>query len=331
MKIFLLKYSFIFIFALSVFAMSATHYAQPPEAEITNGLIHARIYLPDPDIGYYRGSRFDWSGVIFDLTYKEHSFYGQWFPKYDPRLHDAIMGPVEDFSPLGYEVAKPGESFIKIGIGVLIKPDASQYFIATPYEIVNPGTWETKKRNNQIEFIHRLKDSACSYEYKKTIILLKGKPEMVLSHVLKNTGKQVIETSVYDHNFFMLDQQPTGQGFTIRFPFKITGEGGNPEFANLQGDEIVFFKDLAKKDHVYFTALHGYGDSAKDYDIKIENKNTGAGVRITSDQPISRLVFWSASTTVCPEPYIRIKINPGESFSWKILYHYYSLKDKQIK
>ena len=34
-----------------------------------------------------------------------HSFSGQWFEKYDPLLHDAVMGPVEAFSPLGYEEA----------------------------------------------------------------------------------------------------------------------------------------------------------------------------------------------------------------------------------
>ena len=31
-----------------------------PEATITNGLVTARLYLPDPVNGYYRATRFDW-------------------------------------------------------------------------------------------------------------------------------------------------------------------------------------------------------------------------------------------------------------------------------
>ena len=42
-----------------------------PEAEITNGLIRARLYLPDAHAGFYRGTRFDWSGVIGGLNSRD--------------------------------------------------------------------------------------------------------------------------------------------------------------------------------------------------------------------------------------------------------------------
>jgi hypothetical protein len=71
--------------------------AEFPSAEISNGLITAELYLPDPEKGYYRGTRFDWSGNMYSLKTKDHEYFGQWFEKYDPKLHDAIMGPVEEF------------------------------------------------------------------------------------------------------------------------------------------------------------------------------------------------------------------------------------------
>jgi hypothetical protein len=86
-------YSLIFC----VFAIAAKPFDQFPQATITNGLIQARIYLPDVNSGYYRASRFDWSAVMPELTYKGHSYFGQWYDKYSPTHHDAIMGPVEDF------------------------------------------------------------------------------------------------------------------------------------------------------------------------------------------------------------------------------------------
>ncbi|MDQ2863738.1 MAG: hypothetical protein M3R50_08865 [Bacteroidota bacterium] len=325
MKIFSSKKLSLIIFILSVPAISLTTFVNPPEATITNGLIHAHLYLPDAEDGYYRGSRFDWSGVISGLEYKGHEFYGQWFPKYAPTIHDAIMGPVEDFLPVGYEDAKPGENFLKIGIGMLMRPDTSRYSIVPPYKIINPGTWDVKTKRNKVEFVHILNDTFYSYQYKKTVELAKGKPELILSHTLKNTGKKVIETIVYDHNFLTLDKKTTGPGFTVTFPFNLTGEGGNEELATIKGNEIIFQNELVKNEHVYYTVLNGYGDSAKDYDIKVENKNTGIGVRITSDRPLSKLAFWSISTTVCPEPFIKINIKPGEEFSWKIVYDYYVL------
>jgi hypothetical protein len=318
------KFWIIVVIALLFF--SATTFLNPPETEITNGTIHARIYLPDPDNGYYRGSRFDWSGIIPDLAYNGHTYYGQWFPKYDPRIHDAIMGPVEDFLPVGFNEAKPGGGFLKIGIGILERPDTSSYSIVPPYEILNGGKWKVKIKSDQVEFIHTLSDTFYAYEYRKTIKLIKGKPEMVISHSLKNMGKKLIETNVYDHNFFMLDNQATQTGFVVIFPFNITGDGSKEDLAIIDKNQIIFKKELAKNEHVYYRDLRGYEDSAKDYDIKVENKNTGAGAWITCDKPLAKLAFWSASTTVCPEPFIHIKINPGETFNWKIFYNYYSLK-----
>lgn len=105
--------------------------ASIPQAEISNGTVRALLYLPDAQDGYYRGTRFDWAGVIAHLEYAGHNYAGQWFPKYDPKLHDAIMGPAEEFrtedAALNYDAAKPGGTFVKIGVGVLRKPDDKPY------------------------------------------------------------------------------------------------------------------------------------------------------------------------------------------------------------
>lgn len=320
-----MKKIYFILSVLSVFAISAKPVTDFPEAKITNGMINARFYLPDANKGYYRGSRFDWSGVMPELEYQGHSYFGQWFDKYGPTIHDAIMGPVEAFSPVGFNEAKVGDNFLKVGIGMVTKSEGGEYSFVTPYKIVNGGTWKVKKKSDKIEFIHKLTDKEYAYEYQKTVQLIKDKPEMVLTHTLKNTGKQTIETDVYDHNFFVMDKQPTGPDFVVTFPFHLSSEtqaaGG---LGTIQDNRIIFFKELSKKDHLFYQSITGFSDSAKDYDIRIENYKTGAAVRITSDQPLSKIVFWSAQTTVCPEPYIKIKVNPGGEFSWKIFYEFYS-------
>jgi hypothetical protein len=295
----------------------------PPGAEISNGLIHAHLYMPNADNGYYRATRFDWSGVINRLEINGHSYYGQWFQKYSPTINDAIMGPVESFDPIGYDEIKPGERFVKIGVGFVCKLNDLPYNFATYYPIVDGGKWNTKIKADQVQFEHILKGTEYAYDYIKTVKLAKNKPIMVLSHTLKNTGTKAIETSVFDHNFLVMDQQTTGPGFVLTFPLKPTEQlnARMQVYAKLQGNQMIFLRDLDER-NVSFKDLTN-GDGA-DYSLKVENHNTGAGVKITGDKCISKLVFWSASKTVCPEPYINIKVEPGRTFTWNITYEYYN-------
>ena len=198
--------------------------AEVPQAELRNGSIRATVYLPDAEHGYYRGSRFDWSGVVAKLEYAGHNYFGVWFPKYDPTLHDAITGPVEEFRSadggLGYAEATAGGYFVKIGVGVLRKPDNEPYSFARHYDIVNNGQWIVRPSADRVEFEQELKaPNGYAYVYKKTLRLNGNKPELILEHTLKNTGKRVIETEVYDHDFYVIDGQPTGPDFSVHFPF----------------------------------------------------------------------------------------------------------------
>jgi hypothetical protein len=306
-------------------AVNNDAFSQVPQAEITNNIVSARIYLPDASTGYYRGTRFDWSGLNARIQYGGHSFAGQWFEKYDPLLHDAVMGPVEAFAPVGFEESSAGGNFTIIGVGVLQKQD-SNYSPYRLYKIINPGKWKIDTKHNQVQFVHKLRDSGYSYEYKKTERLSKGKPEMVFMHKLKNTGHRIIETMVYDHNFFLIDEQPAGPPFEIifSFPLKEKKEGqGLGEIISIKGNRLVVNRSFLKNEQAY-TILEGYGQTADDYDIRIENHKTGAGIHITANRPISKLAFWASSAILCPEPYIHLKIKPGETATWKISYQFYT-------
>ena len=239
-----------------------------PQARIANQSIRAKLYLPDPKLGYYRGTRFDWSGVIASLEYGGHNYYGPWFERMDPAVHDfiyegpgkaviagpssAISGPVEEFgTAAGYEEAKAGGTFVKFGVGVLRKPDDSAYDHYRLYEVADPGKWTVRRKADSLEFTQEVSDpsSGYGYIYRKTVRLVKGKPEMVLEHSIKNTGQKPIDTSSYNHNFLVLDKQPPGPDFTIAFPFAIkTDRPPNKDLAEIRGNRIVYLKLLAGQD-----------------------------------------------------------------------------------
>ena len=126
--------------AVSALAGGLLLAADPPSADITNGLIKAKVCLPDQQNGFYHSTRFDWSGIICRMEYKGKVFYTPWWYKLDLMTYDfgyddkgvisapftAMAGPGEEFNseggPLNFANAPFGGTFIKIGIGVLRKP-----------------------------------------------------------------------------------------------------------------------------------------------------------------------------------------------------------------
>jgi hypothetical protein len=313
-----------------------------PQAQITNGQITAKIYLPDAKNGYYRSTRFDWSGAVYSLRYKGHDFYGPWFDRIDPKVINwvfqgpdivsgpcsALEGPVDEFQTvLGWDDAKPGGTFIKIGVGLLRKTgtEYNRYF---PYDVVDSGKWSIEKHTDSIVFQQELSDpgSGYGYVYRKIVRLVKGKPEMVIERSLKNTGKRQIQSNTYDHNFVVLDKQPPGPDFTFKVPFQIqSSRPPRKEQAEIRGNEIVYKKTLSGEDQVA-VPIQGFSDNAKDNQIVIENKKVGAGVRVSGDRPLIRNILWSIRTVLADEPYIAIDIQPGSEFTWKNTFEYYVME-----
>jgi len=327
---------------LSVFMSSTlSPAADLPQAKISNGQITATMYLPDAKNGYYRSTRFDWSGAIYSLQYKGHDFYGIWYDRIDPKVINwvyqgtdivsgpcsALAGPVNEFqTPLGWDEAKAGGTFIKLGVGVLRKTDGeyNRYF---PYEVLDAGKWSVKKQKDSVEFTQELSapDLGYAYVYRKVVRLEKGKPQMVIDQSLKNTGRRAIQSSVYNHNFVVLDKQPPGPDFTFRLPYQIkANRPPRKDLAEIRGNEIVYMKPLSGEDQVA-VPLQGFSDSIKDTEIVIENKKVGAGVKITGDRPLLRSMLWSIRTVLAVEPYITIDIQPGSEFTWKNMFEYYTL------
>jgi hypothetical protein len=363
------------------FVLAAVLVAQgQPSHQITNGEITATIYLPDAKNGFYRTTRFDWSGAIGSLKYKGHEYYGIWWSKitdiydfgYEGPNKDvisadftAMVGPAEEFGALGYNDVPPGGLFVKPGIGVL-KRDEMNYNHSRPYGIANGGKWDVKTARDSVEFTQTLSEPSIGYGYvyTKVVRLTPGRPQMTIAHVMKNTGSKPIATNVYNHNFTTIDRQPIGPDLEITVPWQMTraagrGRGpaapgasgrqgpppvdpyaplaagarigsqcGQPQMqalASPQGNKIVYSKVLEGAE-CYQTSFTGFGAEAKDNDIRIENKKTGAGVHIRGDRPLSRFGYWSIRTVVSPEPFIDLDIAPGVQFEWTYTYDYYTAK-----
>ena len=321
----------IIVVVIAVGSVAGSEAENYPRAQISNGLITAKIWTPDPEKGYYRGTRFDWSGAIYSLRYKGHEFFGPWRENLsDPESHDNITGPVESFMAnddvLGYHEAKVGETFLRIGVGLCEKPEEKGYTWTHTYKIVDPGKWTIKKDKNWIEFTHELSDGkGYAYRYTKRLTLPENKPELVLSHALENTGEKIIATEAFNHNFFVIDGRPSGPEFEIEFPFSVIATRDLKGLIAIDDKKIHYPKELQEGEAIY-TGLEGYGTQKEDNAFRIENKKTGAGVSVTTNQPLHKLYFWTIKRTLCPEPFIFMKINSGKTQTWDTKYVFFEKK-----
>jgi hypothetical protein len=285
--------------------------AAGPRALLDNGVLQVTVELPGAPDSYYRGDRFDWSGVISSLKYAGHDYYPVWWTKYDPKVEDYIFtdqgpiagkdsgvtGPVEEFMdtaglPLGYAAARPGGTFVKIGVGILSKPDDKPYSHYRDYEIVDRKPWKVQATRTSISFTQRVLDprSGYGYLYTKVLRLIPGQPRMVIEHTLKNIGRLPIETTVYDHNFLSLDHQTTGPDFSVVMPYAITPDKPDrptqPELGTVEGNRIVLHRPPKEKE-IFRVYVRG-SETAKENDIRMEYAKAGAGVEITGDHPLYR-------------------------------------------
>ena len=296
--------------------------------------------MPDPEHGFYQGTRFDWSGLISSLRYRGHEYCAVWYTKRDPSVRDfvfegheiavgpqsAVTGPCEEFvAPQGYAAAKVGGTFVKIGVGVLRKVADAHYSCYDRYGIVDAGGWSTRATAEAVEFVHDLADSesGIGYRYRKTIRLRNDRPELVIEHTLRNTGRVPIATMQYNHNFLALDQTPTGPHVitTAAFPLEISN-ASDPQRLAVVGNQFAYGEPLRDDDVVSFL-VDGFSENASCYDFRIESTRSGAGVRITGDRALARCAVWSIRTVLSVEPFIDIAVNPSESTTWTYVYSFY--------
>lgn len=319
-----------------------------PGVTLTSGSLHVRIALPDAQHGFYRSTRFDWSGMITSVTMGGSRFYGPWFDGVSPSVHDfvdtdhgvivgprnAATGPAEEFANRdgetvpGYNAAHAGGTFIKIGVGRLRKDDEKSYDHFSPYAIVDGGTWTVRHTKDQITFIQRLKPDTTGYgyEYEKTIRLAPN-GVMTISHRLRNTGTQPINTQVYNHNLARFDDADIGPGVRVRFPAVITGLVSAPHLATVDGDTLRYDAPLAIGDRVQLSGQMG-DPATVPGPFQVTGAN-GATISMQTDTPLVRTVLWSIRHAVAVEPFVAIHVAPGAEQSWAWRYTFTPAKAAQ--
>ena len=268
-----------------------------------------RLELHHPLDGYYEGTRFDKSGVFKSLVFKGTELCAPWFGQYSPTMHDAVLGPAEEFSLL-----QAGPYWLKPGVG-LLEPDPEPYDRFKLYNIIDPGRWEVEERESSHYFRHTLDGY---YTYTKKIRTV-SKSSFEISHALK--VQIPWDGTVYNHNFFTMGKMETGHSRMIDFPFRPGGtwRAVYDSVAFTEGG-IRFSRTLKEGESVYSGDIHEAGVAGMPYDITL--REGPLSVHIQGDVPVTHTVLWANHRIACVEPDNRLVAAPGETLRWTIRYRF---------
>lgn len=299
-----------------------------PLIVLENARMRLSLGYPDGARALYRGQRFNRGGVIAEVIADGRRFFGPWKPDMPRDSHDAITGPADEFdieNPPGFEDADPdGGVFIKIGVGALRRNGPEKYRFWTTYPMASEGRWEVERTSDSVRYTQVLRtDVGYAYRLVKTIAPHPSAPEFTVTYTLANEGTLPISTLHYHHNFCVLEGVETvGPDWTVTFgyaPERISPEKPG-DGTRLEGDTLRFLRPLEGPRAVWMS-LSGADDPAR-HRLRVFHGPSAAGIEIVGDRPVEKMNVYAQFRAVCPEPFVRIRLEPETSESWSATYRF---------
>ncbi|ADU28746.1 hypothetical protein [Evansella cellulosilytica] len=281
-----------------------------------------KVEIQEPGT-FYKGSRFDWTGFISQITLDGNIEYC--VPE---RLEEGEgtggLGFCNEFgidSPIGYDAIEVGELFPKVGVGLLKKDEDAAYDFFRTYE-VSPIEVKINKEANSITFeTTNASPKGYGYHLIKEVAIVDNR--LIIDYRLTNVGKYPIHTNEYSHNFIGINNEFIGEHYQLKMPRmkNIEVEVGSISSSH---DQLTWpsTPDGDFYAHIDWEVKNGT------YNWDVFHDKIGAGVREISEFEPSKIALWGRNHVVCPEVFIDIKLKPNEVKSWKRVYEFY--QDKEV-
>jgi len=317
--------------------------------QLSNDRLNVDIAVPGK---VYRGTRFDWTAMITQVTLDhKHTFCT--VESFKPGEGTGGMGICNEFGidqPIGYSDAVPGESFPKLGIGLLTKPDSSDYFFVRPLEIALPFLVNINTTGDSAVFTIDPIDCR-GYAAKLTKKLNLDQNYLLIEYLLENTGSEPILTNEYCHNFLAIDQQPIGPGYILEFPYPVQVENMSGQFLRMlppflrklpiswqekiaspiirklmsnvviKGSTISFKKIPTSQ---FYIRPVGFSKTDQ-YQWELRQMQSKVGIReFTNFEPM-RIAVWGTPHVISAEVFIQIELKPGEKKHWTRTFEFITL------
>jgi hypothetical protein len=282
---------------------------------IASSELAVEIMDPADEARYNNGVRFTPLANVLRVTGGGHQFL------YSPVAHNPQTdngGLASEFdlvtSPPGYKEAKPGEPFLKVGVGTL-KKEGGNYRFFQNYEPVKLAATRVKWGEDTASFEQQIADAG-GFGYTLTAVVSVKKRTLTVDWTLTNTGEQQLTTDTYTHNYFAFDGATVGPDYVLAFPFDFTP--GKLRVGQKQvGRELHFIAPLEKPINLGAKTPADYqGPNA----CTVRHTSSGLGIDVLTSVPGPRTAIHAFAGALCPEQFIHIELAPGQSRSWTRTY-----------
>jgi hypothetical protein len=291
--------------------------AEYPSAVLDNGAVRLDLYLPDATSGYYRGSRFDWSGMIGQITAGGVTYCRPWRTPHDPEHTENAIGPAGEFGmhePPGYAEATVGGQYLKIGVGALVKYDDQPFRFNHPGAVAERGTWTVTPSPTAIAFTHELSAAGYAYRYTKTVALATSGPSFTISYRFENTGTKPIVTDHYCHHFTSIAGADVDGTYRIVPPEPPAGEV--PKGLAWNDGVLAVVAPPAAGAPLWGVLAQALPADANRFTIA----SSRGAMAVTGDFPTLKWELYSMPQALCVEPFMAIDVAPGAEQRWSSTY-----------
>lgn len=264
----------------------------------------------------YKGSRFDWSGKISSIRFKDLPL---------TTIEDAGSkdvnflgkGLYNEFgitNPVGYNETPKGGWFHKIGVG-LLKKEHKQYLFHRKH-VIRPAHFDITYEDRKIIIICKSElVNGYSYILKKEISISEN--SFTINYFLHNTGEKKIITDEYVHNFMAINNALIGEDYTLKFPFPINSslfdETVNSENKVEIGLDNVTFNKTPEK-QFFFSNLTGGKELQAEWILT--NLKANVGIKEFGSFKTDKINLWGWKHVISPELFFKISIDPKETVEW---------------
>jgi hypothetical protein len=278
---------------------------------LSNDRLTVKIQAPG---SAYKNARFDWTSFITEVILDaKHTFCApESLVPGVGTFGNGLCGAFGADTSLGYDTAKPGEYFARLGVGLIKRIDEKPYSAFNMDYEIEPFETDFQSFGTRVVFQQHPKEcQGYAARFLKEISIEDNK--LFIKSVLENKGDKTIDIDEFNHNFVNINRQPLGSNYILELPY-------TPDCDIQRGENVITDKNtISWKDNTgeFFGVFNNFNaNNTNSHYWELTEKTTGAKIKEISNFPVYAFNIWGKEHVVSPEIFIKIHVAPGESFEW---------------
>jgi len=274
----------------------------------------------------YSGSRFDHSGNIVQVTLnRKHTFCTSEKRVFTSDCGFGLMNEFDIDAPASFEKSGIGGSFLKIGVGELLREDDQLYNFSNLYKF-EPAVFNVEMYEESRISFETQSEQLQGYRtnYRKEISISEN--VLTIDYHLKNIGEKRFVTEEYCHNFLAIDQHDMSGNYRLEFNFDLNPNQFavmvDPNTDLVIGKNNIGWKRKPSGD-VFIAELAGKESFHPMWKLMNAQSNVGVCEEVSFES--TKVNLWGNGHVVSPEMFFKTELRPGEVANWQRKYTFFDL------